>query len=81
MKSKKFVTYAKKEFSTDENDKNEFKLYRNIRDHCHYTKKFREAAHSICNLRYKTPKEILIVFQNGYTYDWQFIINKLEKKN
>ena len=81
MKSKKFVTYAKKEFSTDENDKNEFKLYRNIRDHCHYTKKFREAAHSICNLRYKTPKEIPIVFHNGYTYDWQFIINKLEKKN
>ena len=72
---------CKKRVSTDENDKNEFKLYRNIRDHCHYTKKFREAAHSLCNLRYKTSKEILIVFQNGYTYDWQFIINKLEKKN
>ena len=71
---------CKKRVSTDENDKNEFKLYRNIRDHCHYTKKFREAAHSLCNLRYKTSKEILIVFQNGYTYDWQFIINKLEKK-
>ena len=33
------------------------------------TEKFRGAAHSICNLTYKTPKEIPIVFQNGYTYD------------
>ena len=28
------------------------------RDHCHYTEKFRGAAHSECNLRYKAPKEI-----------------------
>ena len=33
------------------------------------TEKFRGAAHSIYNLTYKTPKEIPIVFQNGYTYD------------
>ena len=27
-----------------------------VRDHCHCTGKFREAAHSIFNLRYKRPK-------------------------
>ena len=69
-----------KEFSTDENDKNTFKLYHKVRDHCHYTGKFRGAAHSICNLRYKTPKEIPIVFHNGSTYDYHFIINKLAKE-
>ena len=56
MKSKRFVTYAKKVFSTDKNDKNVFKLYHKIRDHCHYNGKFSGAAHSICNLRYKTSK-------------------------
>ena len=56
MKWKRFVTYAKKIFSTDKNDKNIFKLYHKVRDYCHYTEKFRGDAHSICNLKYKTPK-------------------------
>ena len=68
---------CKKEFSTDENDKNAFKLYHKVRDHCHYTGKFRGAAHSICNLRYKVPKIIPIVFHNGSTYDYHFIIKQL----
>ena len=71
---------CKKEFSTDETDKNTFKLYHKIRDHCHYTGKFSWGAHSIANLRYKTPKEIPVVFHNGSTYDYHFIINKLAKE-
>ena len=27
-----------------------------VRDHCHYTGKYRGAAHNVCNLRYKIPK-------------------------
>ena len=41
---------------------------------------FREAAHNIWNLRYKTPKEIPLVFHNGSTYDYFFIINQLAKE-
>ena len=50
------------------------------RDHCHYTSKYRGAAHNICNLRYKVPKEIPVVFHNGSTYDYHFIIKGLVKE-
>ena len=32
-----------------------------VRDHCLYTGKYRGAAHSVCNLRYTTPKTIPVV--------------------
>ena len=53
------------------------KKYHKVRDHCYCTGKYREAAHSICNLRYKTPREIPAVFHNGSTYDYHFIIKEL----
>ena len=68
---------CKEYFCTDENNEQEFKLYHKVRDHCHYTGKFRGAAHSICNLTYKVPEEIPIVFHNGSTYDYHFIIKQL----
>ena len=69
---KKFVIYAKR-LSTNDNNKKYYK----VRDHCHYTGKYRGAAHDICNLRYKTPKEIPVVFHNGSTYDYHFIMKEL----
>ena len=41
---------------------------------------YRGAAHNICNLRYKIPKEIPVVFHNGSTYDYHFIIKELVKE-
>ena len=58
MKSKKFVMYGK----TDLALMMIIKKYHNVRDHCHNTGKYRAAAHDICNLRYKTPKEIPVLF-------------------
>ena len=71
---------CKNEFNTDENNKDAFKIYHKVRDHCHYTRKFSGPAHNICNLRYITPKEIPIVFINGFTYDYHFIIKQLAKE-
>ena len=70
----KICYVCKKEFNN--NDKKNYK----VRNHCHYTGKYRSAAHNICNLRYKVPKEISIVFHNGSTYDYHFIIKELVKE-
>ena len=69
-----------KEFCFDEYEKNKFKLYQKVRDHCHFTGKFRGAAHSICNLRCKVPKEIPVVIHNSLTYDYHFIIKQLAEE-
>ena len=65
---------CKKEFNN--NDKKNYK----VRNHCHYTGKYRSAAHNICNSRYKVPKEIPIVFHNSSTYDYHFTIKELVKE-
>ena len=57
---------CKKEFNNDK-----------VRDHCHFTGKYRGAAHNTCNLRYKIPKNIPVIFHNGSTYDYHFIIKEL----
>ena len=74
---------CKKEFNSDDEDDDDDdgnKKYYKVRDHCHYIGKFRGAIHNICNLTYKTPKEITVVFHNGSTYDSYFIINQLAKE-
>ena len=67
---------CKKGFSTDDSNKK----YHKISDHCHYTGKYRGATHYICNLRYKIPKEIPVVFHNGSTCDYHFIIKELAEE-
>ena len=71
---------SKKEFCHDKNEEKKFKLYQKVRDHGHYTGKFRGAAHSICNLSYKVPKEIPVVIHNGSTYDYHFINKQLAEE-
>ena len=71
---------CEKGFCTDKDNKKEFKLKRKVRDHCHYTGRYRGAAHSICNLRYKISKEIPVAFHNGSSYDYHFIIKQLARE-
>ena len=66
---------CKEKFCVDKDDKDSINR-KKIKDHCHYTGEFKGPAHSICNLKYKVPKEILIIIHNA-TYDTQFIINQL----
>ena len=55
-KKQKVCYICKKEFNTNKNDKNAFKLYHKAKDHCHYTGKHRRAAHNIFNLRKRYSK-------------------------
>ena len=52
---------------------------RKVRDHCHYTGKYRGAAHSSCNLRYRIPDYIPVVFHNLAGYDAHLFIKDLAK--
>ena len=72
----KLCHICKKVFSTDYNNKK----YHKVKDHCNYTGEYRGAAHDICNLRYKIPKEIPVVFHNDSTYDYHFIIKELAEE-
>ena len=50
---------CEEEFCTDKDNKKEYKLMKKVKDHCHYTRKYRGAAHTICNLHYKVVKRFL----------------------
>ena len=71
---------CKRKFCADINDKSEYKVYHKVRDHCHYTGKFRGAAHNICNLRYRMQREIPVVLHNVSNYDYHLIIKELAEK-
>ena len=77
LHSKQKVCYiCKKGFSTDDDNKK----YQKVRDHCHYTGKYRGTTHDICNLRYKTPTKIPLVFHDGSTYDYKLIIKEIARE-
>ena len=78
--NQKVCFICEKEFCTDKENKKEFKKMQKVRDHSHYTGKYRGAAHSNCNLKYRIPKTIPIVFHNGFRYDYHFIIKELARE-
>ena len=53
----------------DKDDEN-YKNRKRVKDHCHYTGKFKGAAHSKCNVNYKVPKDIPIIIHNAIEYGW-----------
>ena len=57
---------CKKEFNDDK-----------VRDHCHFTGRYRGAAHNSCNLKYKKPNFTPVVFHNLSGYDSHLFIKNL----
>ena len=50
---------------------------RKVRDHCHYTGKYREALHSKCDLRLKRTRTIPVFFHNLTGYDCHLFVKRL----
>ena len=67
----KFCYACKKRFTNDN---------KKVRDHCHFTGKYRGDAHNKCNINYKISKNIPVAFHNGSTYDYHFISKELAKE-
>ena len=60
---------CKEEFNDDKNYK--------VRDHCHFTGRYRGAAHNSCNLKYRKPNFTPVVFHNLSGYDSHLFIKNL----
>ena len=50
-----------------------------VRDHCHFTGKYREEAHKSCNLQCRKPMILPVIFHNLQGYDSHLFIKKLAK--
>ena len=48
-----------------------------VRDHCHFTGRYREAAHNSCNLKYRKRNFTPVVFHNLSGYDRHLFIKNL----
>ena len=60
---------CKEEFNDDKGVK--------VRDHCHFTGRYRGAAHNSCNLKYRKPNFTPMVFHNLSGYDSHLFIKNL----
>ena len=65
-----------------ENKYAKYEKYSRGRDHCHYTRKYRGAAHSNlkCNVKFNVPNGIPVVFHNLSNYDYHFILKELAEE-
>ena len=82
--SKKMLPLTKKEQSEFKNakicwicQKKYSEKDRKVRDHDHFTGKFRGAAHNSCNLQFKKPKFTPVIFHNLSGYDAHLFVKNL----
>ena len=55
----------------------EFDEHVKVRDHCHFTGRYRGAAHNSCNLKYRKPNFTPVAFHNLSGYDSHLFIKNL----
>ena len=55
----------------------EFDCNVKVRDHCHFTGRYRGAAHNSCNLKYRKPNFPPVVLHNLSGYDSHLFVKNL----
>ena len=78
--TRKYCHICRRKFFYDKEDKSKYSVYHKVRDHDHYTGKYRGAGRKICNLRHKVQKEISVVLHDGSIYDNDLIIKGLAEE-
>ena len=67
-------------FMNSYKNEKEAEKYKKVRDHCHFTGKYRGCAHSMCNLNFCNRYfKIPVFFHNMKNYDGHLIIQNAEK--
>ena len=67
-------------FKNSYKNEKEAEKYKKVRDHCHFTGKYRGCAHSMCNLNFCNRYfKIPVFFHNMKNYDGHLIIQNAEK--
>ena len=64
-------------YACDEKFSSEERGLMKVREHCHYTGKYRGALHSKCNLRLRRSKTIPVFANNLTGYDGHLLITRL----
>ena len=80
-KKKMIITKEEQEQFNQASDcwicKKKLNIQDKVRDHCHFTGRYRGAACNICNLKYRKPNNISVFFHNLTGYDSHLFIKKL----
>ena len=84
LKDKKYASYLNQINCHISKKKKEYKYTNDttcckLKIHCYRTGKYRGAAHTICNLKYTVPNNILVFSHKGSNYDYHFIKKELAK--
>ena len=74
------AVYVVIDFKNAYKNEKEAEKYKKVRDHCHFTGKYRGCAHSMCNLNFCNRYfKIPVFFHNMQNYDGHLIIQNAEK--
>ena len=74
----KWCLLCEREFSPADLEKDG--LWSKVRDHCHYTERFRGSAHNTCDLKCRKPGFLPVIFHNLSGYDSHLFVKNLGVK-